>query len=63
MDVIYSIEARNTVLYNVLCDYYGLNAKTLQEETIGNIKTLEIKLVIALKYDFELKEISLVTIC
>lgn len=44
MDVIYSIEARNTVLYNVLCDYYGLNAKTLQEETIGNIKTLEIAL-------------------
>ena len=32
MDIIYSIEARDTIIYNMLYDYLGLNAKELQKE-------------------------------
>lgn len=40
MDIIYSIEARDTIIYNMLYDYFGLNAKELQKEAIGNVKML-----------------------
>lgn len=41
MDIIYSIEARDTMIYNMLYDYFNLNAKELQKEAIGNVKILE----------------------
>lgn len=41
MDIIYSIEARDTIFYNTLKDYFGLNAQKLKKETIDNIDILK----------------------